>query len=93
MENFDENNIIYMPSESMEVQGTREKIYKKYSKEWNIKEAGKGNGNWLLTKPSDVLVNGKSYRSFILDHYGKSKLTQQLFEKFKQDIKNNKINL
>ncbi len=93
MENFKEPDIIYIPSESMTVQGKKEEIYKKYGKEYHIQELGNGNGNYLLTKPSDVLVNGKSCRNFILDHYKKSKLTKKLVKKFKEDIKNNKINL
>ncbi len=85
--------IDYVPSKSMSVQGKRDEIYKRYGKEWNIKEQGKGNGNWLLTKKSDVLVDGKSYRSFVLEHYGKSKLTENLVDKFREDIKNGKIEL
>ncbi len=68
--------IYYVPSDSKTVQGKYNEICKKYGKEWKIREEGKGNGNWLLTKKSDVLVNGKSYRDFVLDHYGKSKLTK-----------------
>lgn len=83
--------IIYVKSESMPVQGKRDEIYKNYGKEWNIREEGGGNGNWLLTKKSDVLVDGKSYRSFVLKHYGKFKLTENLVNKFREDINNGKI--
>ena len=69
--------IRYVESESMAVQGKRDEIYKRYGREWNIREQGGGNGNWLLTKKSDVLVDGKSYRSFVLEHYGKSRLTKK----------------
>lgn len=85
--------IIYIESESMSVQGKKEKIYKQYGKTWNIKEQGGGNGNWLLTRKSDVLVDGKSYRSFVLNHYSKSKLTQKLVDKFREDVKNGDIKL
>ena len=68
--------IVYIPSESMSVQGKKDEIYKRYGKDWNIREQGGGNGNWLLTRKSDVLVDGKSYRTFVLEHYGKSKQTQ-----------------
>ena len=67
----------FIPSESMSVQGKRDEVYKRYGKEWKIQEQGGGNGNWLLTKKSDVLVDGKSYRSFVLEHYGRSKLTEK----------------
>ena len=83
--------IKYVESESMTVQGKRDEIYKRYGKEWNIREQGGGNGNWLLTKKSDVLVEGKSYRSFVLDYYGKSRLTKNLVNKFIEDVENGKV--
>ena len=76
--------IVYIPSESMSVQGKKDEIYKRYGKDWNIREQGGGNGNWLLTRKSDVLVDGKSYRTFVLEHYGKSKLTAKLVDKFRE---------
>lgn len=85
--------INYVESESMSIQGKWDAIVKQYGKEWNIKPLGGGNGNWLLTKKSDVLVNGKSYRGFILDYYGRSKLTEKLFYKFKNDVENGKIKI
>mgnify|MGYP000019600873 CR=1 FL=1 len=84
--------IVYIPSESMSVQGKKDEIYKRYGKDWNIREQGGGNGNWLLTRKSDVLVDGKSYRTFVLEHYGKSKLTAKLVDKFREDVANGKIN-
>jgi len=86
-------NIEYIPSDSKTVQGKKDEVVKMYGKEWNIKMQGGGNGNWLLTKKSDVLVDGKSYRSFVLEYYGKAKLTEKLVDKFREDIKNNKISL
>lgn len=85
--------IKYVQSESMSVQGKSYDVYKKYGKEWNIREQGGGNGNWLLTKKSDVLVDGKSYRSFVLEHYGKSRLTQKLVDVFIDDVKKGKVTL
>ena len=83
----------FIPSQSMSVQGKQREIYQKYGNEWNIKELGGGNGNWLLTKKSDILVDGKSYRSFVLEHYGKSKLTENLANKFRDDLINGVIQL
>ena len=62
------------------------KSIKDIGKDWNIREQGGGNGNWLLTRKSDVLVDGKSYRTFVLEHYGKSKLTAKLVDKFREDV-------
>lgn len=85
--------IRYVESESMAVQGKRDEIYKRYGREWNIREQGGGNGNWLLTKKSDVLVDGKSYRSFVLEHYGKSRLTKKIVDKFRDDVESGKVKL
>ena len=85
--------IIFIESESMTVQGTKGDVIKKYGEKWKIKELGGGNGNWLLTKKSDVLVDGKSYRNFVLEHYGKVNLTKKLAEKFKDEVENGKIKL
>lgn len=84
-------NIIYVASQSMSVQGSRDEIYKKYGKTWSIREQGKGNGNWLVTRKADVLVDGKSYRNFVLDHYGKSRLTEKLVNRFRDDVESGKI--
>lgn len=83
--------INYIKSESMIAQGKWNSIVKRYGKKWKIKPLGGGNGNWLLTRKSDVLVNGKSYRSFVLDHYGKSKLTKKLADKFCKDVESGEI--
>ena len=85
--------IRYVESESMSVQGKKDEVYRKYSKEWNIREQGGGNGNWLLTRKSDVLVDGVSYRSFVLEHYDKSRLTQKLVDTFIEDINNGNVKL
>lgn len=85
--------IRFIPSESFTVQGKWNEIYKKYGKEWNIKEQGNGNVNWLLTKKSDILVDGKSYRSFVLEYYGKTRLTENLANKFCKDIMSGAIKL
>lgn len=84
-------NIVYVPSASMSVQGKADEVHRKYGKEWNIREQGGGNGNWLLTKKSDVLVNGRSYRSFVLAHYSKSRLTENLVDRFREDVEKGAI--
>nr|WP_315085705.1 hypothetical protein [uncultured Lachnoanaerobaculum sp.] len=85
--------IEYVESDSMSVQGKSNDVYRRYGKEWNIREQGRGNGNWLLTKKSDILVDGISYRSFVLEHYCKSRLTQKLADRFIEDLKNGKVKL
>ncbi len=85
--------INYVASETMTVQGKWDKIVKRYGKEWSINPLGGGNGNGLLTRKSDVLVNRKSYRDFILNHYERYRLTEKLFDKFLNDLLSGKIKL
>jgi len=80
---------IYIESQSMKVQGKWIDIKKRYGKEWNIKDLGFG--NWLLTKKSDVLVNGLSHREKILELYHKTSLTRSLFERYCRDIESGKV--
>ena len=86
-------NYYYINAYSTTKQGKREEIYQKYYPEWHIRELGKGNGNWILTKQSNVIVNGIRCREFVLDHYGKQKLTENLSNKFRQDLENGNIQL
>lgn len=85
--------ITYVPADSMSVQGSKSEIFKKYGDKWNIKERGNGNGNWLLTRKSDVLVDGESYRTFVLDYYGRFKLTEKLVDKFREDVESGDVKL
>ena len=81
----------YVPSETKVVQGKRNVVYGKYGKKWRISPQGYGNGNWLLQKRSDVLVNGVSYRNFILSYYCADKLTRNLAERFRNDVESGVI--
>ena len=83
----------YIPSQSMKVQGKKADVYKLYSKNWYIRELGGGNGNWLLTRPSDVLVNGTSYRAFVLNLYKTSRLTGALVGRFYNDLSTGKVSI
>ena len=85
-------SVHYVESMSIPVQGTFEDVHKRY-KDYIIEERGKGNGNWLARKRSDVLVNGTSYREFVLDHYGKDKLNKKLAKQFEDDLNTGKIKL
>ncbi|WP_318606318.1 hypothetical protein [Mitsuokella jalaludinii] len=84
-------NIEYIPSEKMEIQGSKSEIFKKYGKEWHIREQGSGNGNWLLIKKSNVLINNKSYRKEVLKYYGREKLTEKLVNRLRKEIEDRHI--
>lgn len=85
--------IVFIESESMTVRGKSSDIYKRYGKSWTINMLGNGNGNWLLTRKSDVLVDGISYREKILNLYGKSRLTKNLFDRFCEDVKDGLVKI
>lgn len=82
-----------LESESLTVQGKFTDISKRYGKRWSIKPLGNGNGNWLLTRKAELLVNGSSYRGFILNLYGKSKLTERLADRFIDDVESGDIDI
>ena len=81
----------FIESQSIEVQGKANEIYKRYGKEWTIRDLG--NGNWLLTKKSDVLINGVSHRRRILELYHKTNLTRSLFDRYCHDIETGKVDI
>ena len=83
----------YVESQRMVVQGSWKAVLKCYGKEWEIHPQGGGNGNWLLTKPADILVDGKSFRDFVLDYYGRVHLTEKLAERFQKDVEKGKLQL
>ena len=82
---------IYIESQSMKVQGKWEDIKKRYGDDWKKDALGNGNGNWLLTKKSDALINGVSHRKKILERYHKTCLTRSLFERYCHDIETGKV--
>ena len=45
----------YIPSESITFQGDWKKTQKYRDKGYKVKELGKGNGNWIATKPAQAL--------------------------------------
>ena len=52
--------IVYIPSESMSVQGKKDEIYKRYGKDWNIREQGKSKLTAkLVDKFREDVANGK----------------------------------
>ena len=86
-------DIRYIKSQEKKVQGKESEIRRKYGKEWKITELGGGNGNWLLTKNSDVVIDDISYRDFVLDYYHEDKLTESLVEQFRKALENGDIEL
>lgn len=84
--------IIYINSDQRTVQGKYDKVKKEYGKEWNIIPHGSGHGNWLLIKKSDVCINGKSCRDFVLKHYDTNRLTKSLAYRLYKDLEEGTIN-
>ncbi len=91
--------IEYEPSDTIEKQGKRGDIQKYLKKGYYIKE--ERNGYWVLVKSSKVIINISNssgnwtfdIKQDILDFYEKKKISEKLVEKFKQDIKDDKVSI
>ena len=73
--------ISYVPSEFFTAQGTYASVKKRYQ-EYQVSPLGGGNGNWKVCRNSDILLNGESCREQVLMHYGRSRLTANLYDRF-----------
>lgn len=85
--------VLYVPSESIPFQGNDSEVQRRRKQGYSVRARGGGGGNWLAIKRSDVLVNGESYREFVLDHYGRNNLTEALAKQFEQDLNTGKVTL
>lgn len=82
----------YEPSDTIEVQGKRDKIEKYLKRGYSVKE--ERNGYWVLIKKAKVwvtLTNSHCTETFnmkadILDYYGKQKISTNLVAKFQKDV-------
>ena len=86
-------HVHYEPSESFEFQGKETEAQKWRKKGYIVKQRGAGGGNWIAMKLSDVIVNGESYRDFVLDYYGRDKLNEALAKQFEDDLNAGKVTL
>ncbi len=97
MEKVTNVTINYEKSDTIEIQGKREKIEKYLKKGYSVKE--ERNGYWVLIKKAEVWVTlsntyctGKfNMKADILDYYGKQKISTNLVEKFQKDVNDGKI--
>ncbi|AGY75881.1 hypothetical protein [Clostridium autoethanogenum] len=94
-------NSRYISSESITFQGDWRKAQKYKDKGYNVKNLGKGNGNWIATKPAQTLFLLKhgdekeevDLRYEIKDFYDKKNMTESLFEKFRNQVNEEKIGI
>lgn len=92
-------SIVYVPSDSIEMQGKRKNIEKYLNTGYYIKE--NRNGYWVLVKTAQLnvtLKNSSCTRTFnmkegVCDYYGKKRISQSLTDRFTQDIKDGKISI
>ena len=97
MKNVTVLSIVYVPSNSIEMQGKRKGIEKYLNAGYYIKE--NRNGYWVLVKTARVVVtfaNDSCTRVFnmkddICDYYGKNRISQSLVDKFRNDIVNGAV--
>ena len=87
----------YVESSNAGVQGSRTEIKKYLDKGYNVVEERKG--YWILNRPCSIKVeleNSTEKNTFdmkqdILKHYGRTKMSQKLFETFYKDATKGKI--
>lgn len=92
-------SIYYDPSDSIEIQGKRDKISTYLDDGYYVKESR--NGYWLLVRTARVLVTlsnvyGKkvfNLKGDILDYYGKKKISKTMIENFKNDVNSGAISI
>lgn len=94
-------NSRYIPSESISFQGDWRKAQKYKDKGYNVKDRGKGNGNWIATKTAQALFSLEhedekeevdlTYK--IKDFYGKTNMTESLSEKFHNQVNEGQIGI
>jgi len=91
-------NASYENSDTITHQGTRSSITRYLKQGYKVKE--ERNGYWVLVKPTSVYVYLKNsdnitasfnMKQDILDYYGKTRISINLFNKFVQDASNGKI--
>lgn len=73
------------------VHGDFRDIYKRLSCEWAIIPLG--DDKWNLYRPKDIVVNGESYRSYVLNLYKQKELTDSLIDRFCKDIESGKVKI
>lgn len=89
--------ISFLPSQTIERQGTYTTICKYLKKGYLIQE--NRNGYWVLIQKSRVLITLKNsngietlnFKRDILEYYGKKKLTEKQVLKFAQDLEAAKV--
>lgn len=99
MEKATNLSISYEPSDTIEMQGKRSNIEKYLNLGYYVKEDR--NGYWVLVKAAQLMVtltNSSCTRTFnmkanVCDYYGKQRISQSLIEKFKKDIKEDKVSI
>lgn len=89
--------IKYKNSDSVEIQGKESKIQPYLNKGYEVRV--NRDGYWLLSRTAKINVTLSrnedtatfNMRQDILNHYGRKKMNQNLFNKFKQDIESGVI--
>lgn len=97
MEDITMKSIEYKPAETVTLQGPVDKS-KQFVKKGRF-ETDKRSGNKILSKSAQAIVTlrvgadeiTKDMKNEILDHYGRSKLTEKLADVFRKDVENGVI--
>ncbi len=90
-------NAKYVESSNTSIQGNRTEIKKYIGKGYRVVE--ERDGYWILSRPCRINVelenstgkNTFNMKNDILNYYGRTKMTEKLFEKFYKDATKGKI--
>lgn len=89
---MDKMFVRYIESENFIIHGKKEKV-KKYLEDEDYNVRSYGNGTYRITKKSNVLVDGISFREQVLQFYERCNLTEKLASDFTDDISEEKIKI
>ena len=83
-------SVTLIEGQKMKVQGKKQEVFKRY-KGWRIMSLGNGNGNWLVTKKCEVMVDGRERSDEVRKLYNREKITSNLIENLKEDMESGKV--
>lgn len=92
-------DIYYVPSETIEYQGSRESVYERFLKKGYYVNQER-NGYWILFRPCQIIVtahceDGSQYihdmKRGILEHYDRKRISPKLVRTFKKDFNAGKL--
>ncbi|MBJ6746477.1 hypothetical protein JEQ21_08450 [Streptococcus sp. 121] len=92
----------HIPREQFEAQGTLANVLRRYKKDgFSVTKHGKGNGNWLIYKKTQLLLDVEEDGEIISiditqevrNIYDRQSITKRLIQQLQEDIESGKLSL